>query len=134
MHPKTAMTTYTHDTVPTEFVEAGGIRFAYRRFGDRGTGHAPVVFFQHFVGNLDDHDPAISDGFAGKGRCWSAQRVLPCSPARSRTESRDGGGEDVALAGAVNEVGLRRRAFRDKAKSSTPAVPSAKRGGRRWVS
>jgi hypothetical protein len=27
------MTSYTHDTVPTEFVEANGIRFAYRRFG-----------------------------------------------------------------------------------------------------
>jgi hypothetical protein len=27
------MTTYTHDTVPTEFVEASGVRFAYRRFG-----------------------------------------------------------------------------------------------------
>jgi pimeloyl-ACP methyl ester carboxylesterase len=57
------MTTYTHDTVPTDFVEANGIRFAYRRFG-AGNG-VPLVFFQHFVGNLDDHDPAISDGFAG---------------------------------------------------------------------
>jgi pimeloyl-ACP methyl ester carboxylesterase len=55
---------YSHDTAPTQFVEAGGIRFAYRRFGSPNAGHAPVVFFQHFVGNLDDHDPAISDGFA----------------------------------------------------------------------
>jgi pimeloyl-ACP methyl ester carboxylesterase len=55
---------HTHDTAPTEFVEAGGIRFAYRRFGDTRTGRPPLVFFQHFVGNLDDHDPAISDGFA----------------------------------------------------------------------
>jgi pimeloyl-ACP methyl ester carboxylesterase len=54
----------THDTAPTEFVEAGGIRFAYRRFGATGTARPPVVFFQHFVGNLDDHDPAISDPFA----------------------------------------------------------------------
>ena len=51
---------YSHDTAPTQFVEAGGIRFAYRRFGSPNAGHAPVVFFQHFVGNLDDHDPAIS--------------------------------------------------------------------------
>ena len=27
------MTQYTHDTAPTQFVEAGGIRFGYRRFG-----------------------------------------------------------------------------------------------------
>jgi pimeloyl-ACP methyl ester carboxylesterase len=55
---------YTHDTAPTELVEAGGIRFAYRRFGNPNVGRTPVVFFQHFIGNLDDHDPAISDGFA----------------------------------------------------------------------
>jgi pimeloyl-ACP methyl ester carboxylesterase len=56
--------TSTHDTAPTGFVEAGGIRFAYRRFGNPDAGRTPLVFFQHFVGNLDDHDPAISDGFA----------------------------------------------------------------------
>ena len=53
---------YTHDTAPTEYVEAGGIRFAYRRFGNPE--RTPIVFFQHFMGNLDDHDPAVSDGFA----------------------------------------------------------------------
>jgi pimeloyl-ACP methyl ester carboxylesterase len=58
------MDNHTHDTAPTQFVEAGGIRFAYRRFGNPDTGRSPVVFFQHFIGNLDDHDPAISDRFA----------------------------------------------------------------------
>jgi pimeloyl-ACP methyl ester carboxylesterase len=58
------MNGYTHNTAPTQFAEAGGIRFAYRRFGNLGTGRTPIVFFQHFIGNLDDHDPAISDGFA----------------------------------------------------------------------
>jgi hypothetical protein len=38
------MTTYTHDTVPTEFVEASGVRFAYRRFGS--TGGVPLVFIR----------------------------------------------------------------------------------------
>ena len=56
------MTQHTHDTAPTAYVEAGGIRFAYRRFGTPE--RTPIVFFQHFMGNLDDHDPAISDGFA----------------------------------------------------------------------
>jgi hypothetical protein len=27
------MNTYTHQTAPTQFVEANGIRFAHRRFG-----------------------------------------------------------------------------------------------------
>ena len=58
------MNDYTHDTAPAQFAEAGGIRFAYRRFGNPDTSRAPVVFFQHFIGNLDDHDPAISDGLA----------------------------------------------------------------------
>jgi pimeloyl-ACP methyl ester carboxylesterase len=56
------MSQHTHDTAPTEHVETNGIRFAYRRFGTPG--RTPVVFFQHFMGNLDDHDPAIGDGFA----------------------------------------------------------------------
>ena len=38
----------THNTAPTEFVKANGIRFAYRRFG-RTTG-VPLLFMQHFRG------------------------------------------------------------------------------------
>lgn len=52
----------THNTAPTRFVEAGGVRFAYRRFGVQ-TG-VPILFFQHFMGNLDDFDPAITDALA----------------------------------------------------------------------
>jgi pimeloyl-ACP methyl ester carboxylesterase len=56
------MTDLTQDTAPTQYAEADGIRFAYRRLGT--TGNNPLVFFQHFMGTLDDHDPAISDAFA----------------------------------------------------------------------
>ena len=56
------MTSFTHDTVPTRYAEGGGIRFAYRRFGMPG--RPPLLFFQHFMGTLDDHDPALSDAFA----------------------------------------------------------------------
>ncbi len=31
------MTTHTHQTAPTQFVDAKGIRFAYRRFGKAST-------------------------------------------------------------------------------------------------
>src|ERR1700730_3011268 len=55
------MTSYTH-TALTEFIEADGTRFAYRRFGDPiGT---PMVLLQHFMGNLDNYDPAITDALA----------------------------------------------------------------------
>jgi pimeloyl-ACP methyl ester carboxylesterase len=53
---------FTDDTAPTRFVDADGIRFAYRRFGNpTGT---PIVLLQHFMGNLDNYDPAISDALA----------------------------------------------------------------------
>jgi pimeloyl-ACP methyl ester carboxylesterase len=54
------MDTYTATTVPTQFVEANGIRFAYRRWGKRNG--LPLVFNQHFTGNLDNWDPAVLDG------------------------------------------------------------------------
>jgi len=53
---------HTHNTAPTRFVETDGIRFAYRRFGNPiGT---PIVLLQHFMGNLDNYDPAITDALA----------------------------------------------------------------------
>ncbi len=56
------MTQYSHQTAPTQFVEANGIRFAYRGFGtDAGV---PLVFLQHFRGGMDHWDPAVTDGFA----------------------------------------------------------------------
>jgi len=53
---------HTHQTAPTQFVEANGIRFAYRRFGKPGG--VPLVFMQHFRGGMDHWDPAVTDGFA----------------------------------------------------------------------
>jgi hypothetical protein len=50
------MTQHNHQTAPTQFVEAKGIRFAYRRFGK--TGGVPLVFNQHFRGTMDYWDPA----------------------------------------------------------------------------
>ncbi len=53
---------YTHTTAPTQFVEANGIRFAYRRFGqDSGT---PLVLMPHFRAGMDHWDPAVTDGLA----------------------------------------------------------------------
>src|ERR1700759_4899417 len=54
------MTNHTHQTAPTQFVEANGIRFAYRRFGR--TGGTPIVLNIHFRGTMDHWDPAVTDG------------------------------------------------------------------------
>ena len=52
----------THQTAPTQFVEANGIRFAYRRFGNRRG--VPLVFNPHYTGTMDYWDPAVTDGLA----------------------------------------------------------------------
>lgn len=57
-----AAVVYTHQTAPTQFIDAGGTRLAYRRFGKPGG--VPLVFFQHFVGSMDNWDPKVIDGFA----------------------------------------------------------------------
>jgi len=56
------MTQHSHQTAPTQFVQANGIRFAYRRFGKPG--RVPLVFNQHFTGTMDHWDPAVTDGLA----------------------------------------------------------------------
>jgi len=56
------MTEFTQDTAPAQYAEGDGIRFAYRRLGVPE--RPALVFFQHFMGTLDDHDPALSDAFA----------------------------------------------------------------------
>ena len=56
------MTQHSHQTAPTQYVEAKGIRFAYRRFGKPGA--VPLVFNQHFTGTMDHWDPAVTDGLA----------------------------------------------------------------------
>jgi pimeloyl-ACP methyl ester carboxylesterase len=56
------MSTFTAVTVPTQFVEANGIRFAYRRFGKAGG--VPLVFNMHYLGTMDYWDPTVTDGLA----------------------------------------------------------------------
>jgi pimeloyl-ACP methyl ester carboxylesterase len=52
-------------TAPNLSVDAAnGSTYAYRRFGKAGT--VPVVFFQHFRGNLDNWDPALVDDIAAE--------------------------------------------------------------------
>lgn len=52
-------------TATTQFIESRLETYAYRRFG--GGGAPPLVFLQHFTGNLDNWDPAVTDPLA-RGR------------------------------------------------------------------
>jgi pimeloyl-ACP methyl ester carboxylesterase len=50
---------------PTEFIEAAGIRFAYRWLGPRrGTRMPPLLLLQHFTGTMDSWDPAVVNPLA----------------------------------------------------------------------
>lgn len=55
---------YTYATVPTQFVEANGIKFAFRSYGIEGD--IPVVYLNHLTANLDNCDPRIMDAIAAK--------------------------------------------------------------------
>ncbi|WP_331728128.1 alpha/beta hydrolase [Streptomyces sp. NBC_01176] len=58
------MASETHHTAPTQFAEADGVRYAYRRLGPEGG--VPLVMLQHFTGNLDNWDPALVDALAAE--------------------------------------------------------------------
>ena len=59
---RAAMSNHTHETAPTQFVEADGIRYAYRRFGKAGT--VPLFFLGYFNANMDAWDPVVTNSLA----------------------------------------------------------------------
>jgi pimeloyl-ACP methyl ester carboxylesterase len=54
----------THHNAETLLVEAAGVELAYRRFGNPA--ELPLVMLQHFRGNLDNWDPALTDALAAE--------------------------------------------------------------------
>jgi pimeloyl-ACP methyl ester carboxylesterase len=52
----------TPKTAPNRYIDANGIRYAYRRFGcEQGV---PLIMLQHFRGGMDHWDPLVTDGLA----------------------------------------------------------------------
>jgi len=54
--------THSHETAPTQFVDAEGIRYAYRRFGK--SGGVPLLFLEYFNSNMDGWDPLVTNALA----------------------------------------------------------------------
>jgi len=52
----------SHESAPTQYVNGEGIRFAYRRFGKKGS--VPLLFLEYFNSNMDGWDPEVTNGFA----------------------------------------------------------------------
>ena len=51
-------------TAPTQFLQTGSGRYAYRRFGSGAK--LPLLCLQHFTGTLDNWDPAVTDPLAAE--------------------------------------------------------------------
>jgi len=58
----TTVTTPSNTTAPTQLLRVGSQTYAYRRFGERAP--RPLLFLQHFLGTLDNWDPAVTDALA----------------------------------------------------------------------
>jgi pimeloyl-ACP methyl ester carboxylesterase len=56
------ITTASSITAPTQFADASGTKYAYRRFGNASG--LSLLCLQHFTGNLDNWDPAVTDRLA----------------------------------------------------------------------
>ena len=56
----------TQLTAPNLTVDASDVEYAYRRFGSGSNQQPPLVFLQHFRGNLDSWDPVLVDSIAAR--------------------------------------------------------------------
>lgn len=99
------MTIYNHLTVPTQYIEIDGAKFAYRRWGKTGTNRPPLLFLQHFRGGVDNWDPLITDGLAQDREIILFNgRGVASSTGRPRTRIEDMA-DDVAA--VIRALGLR---------------------------
>src|SRR3982074_3286729 len=98
------MNQHSHQTAPTQFVEAKGIRFAYRRFGNAAG--VPIVFNQHYIGTMDYWDPAVTDGLArGRGGILFNNAGVSSSSGEVPTTFEQMGTNAVAF---IKALGLKR--------------------------
>lgn len=89
-------------TAPTEFIEAAGTRFAYRRLGpDTGV---PVVLLNHWAANLDNFDPRLVEGLAADRPVYALDyRGIGLSGGKAPLTIKEMSGDMIA---AVRALGL----------------------------
>jgi len=97
--------TDTHITTPTRFVEVGGSRFAYRRWGHNASAQPPLLLLQHFRGGMDHWDPFMTDGLAeGREVILYNGRGVASSGGTPRTRIEDMADDAAAF---VRALGLK---------------------------
>jgi hypothetical protein len=92
---KQAASKYTHETVPTQFAEADGARYAFRRFGKAGT--VPLLFHGYFNSNMDAWDPEVTNALAAD------QEVILFDNAVEIVRLRSGAGPHAFLRGEEDQ-------------------------------
>ena len=87
-------------TAPTEFVQAAGTRFAYRRLGpDTGV---PVVLLNHWAANLDNFDPRLVEGLAADRPVYALDyRGIGLSGGKAPLTIKDMSGDMIAAVRAL---------------------------------
>ena len=95
--------TDTHITTPTRFVEVGGSRFAYRRWGHNASSQPPLLLLQHFRGGMDHWDPLMTDGLAeGREVILYNGRGVASSGGTPRTRIEDMADDAAAFVRALD--------------------------------
>src|SRR3984893_13159571 len=105
MHPTAKdvqMAKDTHITAPTRLVEAGGLRYAYRRFGAASV--TRLVFLQPFRGGLYNWDPLVTDLLAQGRPVIPFNNAGVASSTGETPNTIDAMGDHVAA--FVNALGL----------------------------
>lgn len=91
---------HSYATVPTQFVEANGIKFAYRSYGKEGD--IPVIYFNHLTANLDNCDPRIMDAIAAHRKIISFDyRGVGASTGKQGTSISDMAKDAIAFIHAL---------------------------------
>ena len=94
--------THTHLTAPTRFIDVGGTRFAYRRWGNAAAGQPPLLMLQHFRGGMDHWDPLMTDGLAeGREVILYNGRGIASSEGAPRTRIEDMADDAAAFVRAL---------------------------------
>jgi len=92
----------THLTARTRFVEVGGTRHAYRRWGNGTASQPPMLFLQHFRGGMDHWDPLMTDGLAaGREVILYNGRGIASSGGTPRTRIEDMADDAAAFVRAL---------------------------------
>ena len=103
---KEFMMDHNHYTVPTQFVEIEGDKFAYRRWGNSKTDQPPLFFLQHYRGGMDNWDPLMTDGLAaGREVILFNGRGVASSTGKPRTRIEDMADDAAAV---IRAMGLKK--------------------------